>query len=111
MNDDILNVISLTMATVALGYPFLKDLWEKPKLKVRAYIAKVYILGRGEQPEVFSVAITNIGGKPLVVDGHDLNTSTERTLLFQTLWISSLARDLSHMTASALQCLMPSCRQ
>ncbi len=70
MNDDILNVISLTMATVALGYPFLKDLWEKPKLKIRAYIAKVYIPGRGEQPEVFSVAITNIGGKPLVVDGH-----------------------------------------
>ena len=111
MNDDILNVISLTMATVALGYPFLKDLWEKPKLKIRAYIAKVYIPGRGEQPEVFSVAITNIGGKPLVVDGHALEHFDGKNSIFQTLWISSLARDLSHMTASALQCLMPSCRQ
>ena len=70
MNDQILNVISLTMSTIALGYPFLKDFWEKPKLKVRAYIAEIYIPGRGKQPEVFSVTITNVGGKPLVVDSH-----------------------------------------
>jgi hypothetical protein len=70
MNDDVLSVISLTISGIALGYPFLKDFWEKPKLKVRAHIAKIYIPGRGEQPEVFSVAITNIGGKPLVIDGH-----------------------------------------
>lgn len=66
----ILNAISLTTAIIALGYPFLKDFWEKPKLKIRAYIAEIFIPGRGKQPEVFSVQVTNIGGKSMVVSGH-----------------------------------------
>jgi hypothetical protein len=66
-----LDVISLTLSIAALGYTFLKDLWEKPKLYVHAYIADCYFPGRGDQPQVFNVTITNVGGKPIVVNGHE----------------------------------------
>lgn len=67
----IISSFSLLVAAFALGWTIYRDCIDKGKLKVYAYIADVYYENTEKAPQVFSVQVTNIGKKPIIINGHE----------------------------------------
>lgn len=65
-----ISLFSLVVAGISLGWNIYRDCIERGRLKVTAYVADVLLPGRGPQPKVITVRVTNIGKKPIVLDGH-----------------------------------------
>lgn len=77
----VISIFSLIIAATALGWNIYRDCVDKGKLKVSAYVAEVFYPGRGKCPEVISVRVTNVGKKPLVVDGHSFLLKNKTKLM------------------------------
>ncbi len=98
--------LSLLVAGIALGWNLFRDCIDKPRLKLTIHVAEIFIPGRGKQPNVVSVAITNTGRQDIVIKNHGFKSKSGAWILLpdaMALFNNKRLRD--HTTTLILRCL------
>jgi hypothetical protein len=78
--------LSLLVAGIALGWNIFRDVIDRPKLSLNLFVAEVWDNAmKNRQPDVVSVAVTNVGKRPIVMHGFCFVLQNGNKLAFQNV--------------------------
>jgi hypothetical protein len=78
--------LSLLVAGIALGWNIFRDVIDRPKLALNLFVADVWDNNmKNKQPKVVSVAVTNVGKRPIVIHGFCFVLHNGNKLAFQNV--------------------------
>jgi len=79
----IIALLSFFVAGIALGWNIFRDFIDRPKLKIRMWIANYVDSVRGEMPQVVSVTVTNKGKKPIMIKAHGFHMKDKTSFILR----------------------------
>lgn len=82
MSAELISALSLMVAGIGLGWNIYRDCINKPKVKDNIYIAEYFLPGRGPQPQIVSVNVTNVGKQALIIKGNGFTAKDKKQFLF-----------------------------